>query len=207
MFPIPSTDPSVPCEVVAAGQLLRQRRQQSASVLHLDSGRVVFGVREEGQLRHQLGAVEGPFWLDAASALLGQPCPVDMVADSRVQLRRVPLAAFQQEVALLPDTVRRLVRDMAAGYLQQTELAVSRLAQDAESRCAQWLLRHAEPGDGGALRVTLSQRKRLIAAQLGIAPETFSRVLRHLREHGLIAGTGNVLVLPQPGELRMVAGG
>ncbi|SFD34606.1 cAMP-binding domain of CRP or a regulatory subunit of cAMP-dependent protein kinases [Paracidovorax konjaci] len=204
---MPSTDSSAPCEVVAAGQLLRQRRQQPASVLYLDSGRVVFGVREDGQLRHQLGVVEGPFWLDAASALLGQPCPVDMVADSRVQLRRMPLMAFRDEVALLPASAQRLVRDMASGYLQQTELAVSRLAQDAEARCAQWLLRHAEQDGTGALRVMLSQRKRLIAAQLGIAPETLSRVLRHLREHGLIAGTGNVLTLPQPAELRLVAGG
>lgn len=204
---MPSTDSSAPCEVVAAGQLLRQRRQQPASVLYLDSGRVVFGVREDGQLRHQLGVVEGPFWLDAASALLGQPCPVDMVADSRVQLRRMPLTAFRDEVALLPAPAQRLVRDMASGYLQQTELAVSRLAQDAEARCAQWLLRHAEQDGTGALRVMLSQRKRLIAAQLGIAPETLSRVLRHLREHGLISGTGNVLTLPQPAELRLVAGG
>ncbi|WCM92292.1 Crp/Fnr family transcriptional regulator [Acidovorax sp. NCPPB 2350] len=207
MFPIPSSDPSTPCEVAAAGQVLRQRHEQSASVLYLDSGRVVFGVREEGQLRHQLGVAEGPFWLDAASALLGQPCPVDMVADSRVQLRRVPLAAFLRGVSALPSPALGLVRDMASGYLQQTELAVSRLAQDAEARCAQWLLRHAEQDGAGALRVTLSQRKRLIAAQLGIAPETLSRVLRHLREHGLIAGTGNVLTLPQPVELRMVAGG
>ena len=49
--------------------------------------------------------------------------------------------------------------------------------------------------------------KRLIAAQLGIAPETFSRVLRSLREHGLIAGTGNVLRLPQPGVLQNMVGG
>ena len=38
-------------------------------------------------------------------------------------------------------------------------------------------------------------------------PETFSRVLRSLREHGLILGTGNVLKLPQPGALEMVASG
>ncbi|MPN49048.1 hypothetical protein SDC9_196661 [bioreactor metagenome] len=108
--------------------------------------------------------------------------------------------------AVLPDSVQSLLRDMAAGYCQQTELAVSRLAQDAEARCAQWLLRHAQHDGNGSLRVTLHQRKRLIAAQLGIAPETFSRVLRHLREHGLIAGTGNVLALPQPRALQMVAG-
>ena len=100
-----------------------------------------------------------------------------------------------------------LLRDMASGYRQQTELAISRLAQDAEARCAQWLLHHAQQDGSGALSVTLQQRKRLIAAQLGIAPETFSRVLRSLREHGLIAGTGNVLRLPQPGVLQNMVGG
>ncbi|WP_020227015.1 Crp/Fnr family transcriptional regulator [Acidovorax sp. MR-S7] len=206
MFPIPSSDQSAQIEVAAAGEVLRERHQQPMSVLHLDSGRVLLGVREEGVMRHQLGVVEGPFWLDAATALLDQPCALDMVADTRVQLRRMPLDEFKHTFDGLPKAAQRLLRDMATGYCQQTELAVSRLAQDAEARCAQWLLRHAHSCEDGGLRVTLHQRKRLIAAQLGIAPETLSRVLRHLREHGLIAGTGNVLSLPQPRALQMVAG-
>jgi CRP-like cAMP-binding protein len=206
MFLIPSFDPLAQAEVVSAGQLLRQRGSRADSVLYLDSGCVVLGVRDEGQMRHQLGVVEGPAWLDAAFALTGRPCGVDMVTDSRVRLRRISLQAFQRSLDGLPDTVATLVRDMAYGYCQQTETAVSRLAQDAETRCAQWLLRHAQHADNGTMRVTLNQRKRTIAAQLGIAPETFSRVLRHLREHGLIAGTGNVLNLPQPSALQSVAG-
>ena len=206
MFLIPSFDPLAQAEVVSAGQLLRQRGSRADSVLYLDSGCVVLGVRDEGQMRHQLGVVEGPAWLDAAFALTGRPCGVDMVTDSRVRLRRISLQAFQRSLDGLPDTVATLVRDMAHGYCQQTETAVSRLAQDAETRCAQWLLRHAQHADNGTMRVTLNQRKRTIAAQLGIAPETFSRVLRHLREHGLIAGTGNVLNLPQPSALPSVAG-
>lgn len=206
MYHIPSFDPLAQAEVVASGQLLRQRGSRADSVLYLDSGCVVLGVREEGQMRHQLGVVEGPAWLDAAFALTGRACGVDMVTDSRVRLRRISLPSFLSSVDALPDTVATLVRDMAHGYCQQTETAVSRLAQDAETRCAQWLLRHATHDDSGALRVTLNQRKRTIAAQLGIAPETFSRVLRHLREHGLIAGTGNVLNLPEPSALQTVAG-
>jgi len=206
MFHIPSFDPLAQAEVVSAGQLLRQRGSRPDSVLYLDSGCVVLGVLEDGQMRHQLGVVEGPAWLDAAFALTGCSCGVDMVTDSRVRLRRISLGAFQHSLQSLPDTVATLVRDMAQGYCQQTETAVSRLAQDAEARCAQWLLRHAQHADNGTMCVTLNQRKRTIAAQLGIAPETFSRVLRHLREHGLIAGTGNVLNLPQPSALQSVAG-
>ncbi len=206
MFPLPCSDPSIPVEVAAAGKVLRERHQHSASVLYLDSGRVLLGVCEDGVMRHQLGVVEGPFWLDAATALLERPSAVDMVADTRVQLRRLPLEEFRRSFDALPEPAQILLRDMAAGYCQQTEVAVSRLAQDAEARCAQWLLRHAQGEGDGALHVVLKQRKRSIAAQLGIAPETLSRVLRQLREHGLIAGTGNVLTLPQPGALRAVAG-
>ena len=130
-----------------------------------------------------------------------------MVAETRVQLRSQPLEVFLREVQAMAPAMQGLLRDMASGYRQQTELAISRLAQDAEARCAQWLLHHAQQDGSGALSVTLQQRKRLIAAQLGIAPETFSRVLRSLREHGLIAGTGNVLRLPQPGVLQNMVGG
>ena len=193
-------------ELATAGQVLRERQQRPLSVLHLDSGRVLLGVREQGVLRHQMGVLEGPFWLDAATALLDQPCGLDMVADSDVQLHRVPVEEFARHVAALPEEAQQVLRDMARAYCQQTELAVSRLAQDAEARCAQWLLNHAQSTEDGALRVTLKQRKRSIAAQLGIAPETFSRVLRQLREHGLVVGTGSVLNLPKPRALQSVAG-
>lgn len=209
MLNIPSLESFAQPETFPAGKLLRQRSRHLDSVLYLDSGRVVLGVRDDeqlGQMRHQLGLIEGPAWLDAAFALTSTPCHVDMLADSRVQLRRLTLDAFHQDMGNLSSSVLTLVKDMAQGYCQQTEIAVSRLAQDAEARCAQWLLSHAQHAEGGTMRVTLHQRKRTIAAQLGIAPETFSRILRHLREHGLIAGTGNVLNLLQPGALRSVAG-
>ena len=130
--------------------------------------------------------------------MLGLPVPVDMVADTRVLVRRLPIEGFRRDLARMPEGARGLLLDMALGYRQQSELAVSRLAQDAEARFAKWLLSHATADHSGAMQVTLHQRKRLIAAQLGIAPETFSRVLRHLREAGLVDGTGNVLSLPQP---------
>ena len=45
-----------------------------------------------------------------------------------------------------------------------------------------------------------------IAAQLGIAPETLSRVLRQLRERSLISGSGRVLNLVDLNGLRALAG-
>ena len=54
--------------------------------------------------------------------------------------------------------------------------------------------------------VQLQQHKWLIAAQLGIAPETLSRVFRHLRERSLISGLGRTVNLIDPSGLRSLAG-
>lgn len=193
-------------ESFAPGSWLRQRRQPIDSVLYLESGSVMLGVAQDSSMRHQLGQVEGPTWLDASFALQERPSCLDMQAQTAGRIYIIPLARFQAAVAELPVAAQQLLKDLAKAYCEQTELAVSRLAQDAEARCAQWLLHHATPhADGAGMRVTLNARKRLIAAQLGIAPETFSRVLRQLRDHGLIAGRGNVIELPKPGALKVLA--
>ena len=193
---------------LAAGSVLLSRGSAVDRVVHVVHGRVVLGVMAEGLMAHQMGVVEGPFWLEAASALLGLPHVVDALAETDVQLRFVPVPEFLAQVKTLPKTSQNLLRDMAQSQRQQTELGVSRLAKDADARCAEWLLRHAKPDELlGGLAVKLTERKRTIAAQLGMAPETFSRVLRHLRDRQLIIGGGRILGLPNPQALQELAGG
>ena len=193
---------------LAAGTVLLHRGDAVDRMVHIVKGRVVLGVLQNGEMEHQLGEVEGPFWLEAASGLLGLNHAVDAVAQTPVQLHYVPVPEFLAQMQALPEDSQTLLMDMAKSQRQQTELAVSRLAKDADARCAEWLLRHAEPDAlVGGLAVTLHERKRTIAAQLGIAPEPFSRVLRHLRDRQLISGAGRVLGLPNPQALRELAGG
>lgn len=206
MLSLQFMDPQAERRRVAAGTVLLKRGSTPGAVLHVESGRVALGLLEGEALAHQLGEVQGPFWLEATAAVLGLPIAVDAVAETEVVLRRIPQARFRQSLAALPAAARHVLHDVALAHRHQTELAVSRLAKDAEARCAEWLLRHAKPGDKGALAVPLEQRKRLIAAQLGIAPETLSRVLRQLRERSLISGTGRLLQVTDPGGLRALAG-
>ena len=191
---------------VAPGSVLLKRGITSDSVLHVESGRVAMGVMGVDGLTHQLGEVEGPFWLDATDAVLAKPSVVDAVAESEVRLRRTPVSKFRESLSDLPPLAQMVLHDVAQAHRQQTELAVSRLAKDAESRCAEWLLQHAQASDVGVQAVLLRQTKGTLAAQLGIAPETLSRVLRHLRERSLISGTGRVLKLLDPRGLRRLAG-
>lgn len=189
-----------------AGTVLIRRGQTADGVWHLQEGRVRLGLMEGDSMAHQLGKQQGPVWLEAASALLNEPHLIDVVADTDVRADNIALADFQSHYKDWPAASRELMHDLARSQRQQVELAVSRLAKDADARCAEWLLRHAEPS-GQGLGVVLRERKRLIAAQLGMAPETFSRVLRHLRERDLISGAGSVLGLPNPQALRELAGG
>jgi CRP-like cAMP-binding protein len=190
-----------------AGTVLMHRGDAVDRVVHVVQGKVVLGVMTDGDMTHQLGSVEGPCWLEAASGLLGLPHAVDAVAETDVRVQYVNVPDFAAQVQSMPEASQNLLMDMARSQRQQTELGVSRLAKDADARCAEWLLRHAEPDTlVGGLAVTLRERKRTIAAQLGIAPETFSRVLRHLRERQLISGGGRVLGLPNPQALRELAG-
>ena len=198
------SDPAAP---VVAGTVVLRRGEAVERIVHVIQGRVVLGVLLDGQMAHQLDVVEGPFWLEAASGLLHLPHVVDAVAETEVHVQYVSVGDFVAEVQGWPVASQNLLMDMARSQRQQTAMAVSRMAKDADARCAEWLLRHAEPVDlTGGLAVKLTERKRSIAAQLGIAPETFSRVLRHLRERQLISGGGRVLGLPNPQALRDLAG-
>lgn len=207
MLEVLPTSNAQPALELAPGAVLLRRGECSEQVLHLERGRVMLGLLDQRGLQHQLGVVEGPFWLEASSGLLGLPYAVDAVAETGVRLQRVPLADFRQHLERLPEPSRSLLADLARAQRQQTEMAISRLAKDADARCAQWLIQHAEC-DPATQRwqVKLHERKRSIAAHLGIAPETFSRILRQLRERELISGRGRVLQLTDLDALRALAG-
>jgi CRP-like cAMP-binding protein len=209
--PLASLLASYPLETRPQGARLLSRGQPSAQVLHLASGRVVLGIvgrpGTHGELlEHQLGAQLEPGWLDATAAVLDLPAAMDAVAETAVQLRAVPLQAFRAALMDARAPLGSVLLDVAHAHRRQTELAVSRLSKDAEARCAEWLLRNAQNSEQGGCSVQLLQRKRLIAAQLGIAPETLSRVLRNLRERSLISGSGRTVNLVDPPGLRSLAG-
>ena len=206
MLDIQSVSPDAERQTVPRGQTLLRRNHAEPWVCFLESGRVVLGVMLGNAIEHQLGVLEGPCWLEASSAVLDLLPAVDAVADTDVVLRRVPVAEFRRTLTDLSRPARAVLDDVARAHRQQTELAVSRLAKDAEARCAEWLLQHAEPVAQGGMTVQLQERKRSIAAQLGIAPETLSRVLRHLRERSLISGSGRSLNLLDLTGLRVLAG-
>ena len=206
MFSPPIISSPVERQIASRGESLLRRGDAMPCVCYVESGRVALGVMDGDAMEHQLGVVVGPCWLEATSAVLNLPNALDAVTETEVCFHRVPLAEFLSSLLDMPKSAQVVLHDVAMAHRQQTELAVSRMAKDAEARCAEWLLRNAQPEDKGVITVQLQQRKRSIAAQLNIAPETLSRVLRHLRERSLISGSGRTLNLVNPTGLRSLAG-
>lgn len=194
--------------IAERGTVLMDSHADTTHAVYVEAGRVVLGRLQQGHMAHNMGVVEGPLWLNAGCAVLGERPIADAVADTRVRLVCVPLPAFQSCMQTLPSAARAVLQDMARVHRLQIHMGISRAAKAAEARCAEWLLANARADEktSGALAVQLSQRKRLIAAQLGVTPETFSRVLRQLRERNLVSGTGRLLRLPDPDGLRKCAG-
>ncbi len=190
-----------------AGTVLIHRGQMADGVWHLQQGHIRLGLMDDSTMVHQLGQQQGPLWIEAASVVLDEPYLFDVIADTDLQVEKISLKDFQSRCKTWPAASRELMRDLARSQRLQVELAVSRLAKDADARCAEWLLRHAQQDPATQrLQVYLSERKRIIATQLGIAPETFSRILRQLRESELISGRGRILQLTNPEALRSLAG-
>ena len=110
---------NAPTQQYTPGAVLLRRGECADQLLHLESGRVVLGLLDQGGLHHQLGVVEGPFWLEAASGLLGLAHAVDAVAETAVQLQFVAVDDFVAEVRALPAASQNLLMDLAKAQRQQ----------------------------------------------------------------------------------------
>jgi CRP/FNR family transcriptional regulator len=131
---------------------------------------------------------------------IGYPADARAEADGEVLL--VPRDAFlrhQQENG-------RLAWLMLASMSQHLRNLVSALEnlrlKDAETRFLHWLLSKTPMGDDPAARVELGMSKGLLASELGIRQETFSRILAKFRDAGLLEVDGQSLILTDLPALR-----
>ncbi len=79
----------------------------------------------DGQMAHQLGLAECPFWLEAASGLVVLPHAVDAVAKTEVHVHSVRVPEVVARVKAVPEDTQNLLKDMAHSQRRQTEMAVS----------------------------------------------------------------------------------
>lgn len=197
----------VTTRALPAGSLLLSRQEPARELLVLAQGDAALGSVQDGGPFQPERSLQGPAWLDAASAWLGGVPAQDALALSDVQLLALPQAALAPLLARHPALAHELLLVLARQVHQLTAVAHDLMHKDAETRFSAWLLQRcaADPATPGRALVTLHERKRDIAAQLGITPETLSRLLRQLSRKGLIAVKGYTVTVQDLAGLRAVA--
>lgn len=144
-----------------------------------DGGQTVIGVFTRGQ----------PFALTAALRLGSYPANAEVVEHSR--LLAMPADVFAERAranAALAMNINAAMGDLMQSFVAQVERLITRSAKE---RVIEFLASQCKAKEG-AVRLHLPHDKALIAARLGMEPETFSRCLAKLRSLG-VESEGSVI--------------
>ncbi len=137
-----------------------------------DGAQTVVGAFTRGQ----------PFALAAAIRFGVYPVNAEIVEHSR--LLAIPAANFvrrARENAVLAMNINATMGDLMQSFVAQIERLTT---LSATERVAEFLVSHCS-AENGPVTLHLPHDKALIAARLGMEPETFSRCLAKLRAYGV----------------------
>lgn len=176
-----------------AGELAVRRGDAAVAMLALCEGKVA------GR-----APLTGPLWLDLHTAWLEGRYEEDVsVVSASALVMTWPMSMAAMWLRSQPLVLEALVRATAA-QLRDAQDAIRGLTmKDATGRVAAWLLAQA----GVAEELQFTERKRDVAAQLSISPETLSRTLRQLADRGVLAVQGYRIGLLDRVELLALARG
>jgi CRP-like cAMP-binding protein len=186
---------------LGSGEIAFTRHQPAKHLVAVLKGSVGLGLARDDEPFHLERTVHGPHWLDPASAWLGGRYAQDARAVSEAWLIDLPLNRMRELMAAQPAMVERMLKGVAQEVHSLTGMTHDLMHKDAEHRLAIWLLQHCQPEDKACreLSISLKERKRDIAAQLAITPETLSRMMRQLNRKGVIEVQGySIKVLDLP---------
>ena len=103
------------------------------------------------------------------------------------------------------DTCRAVMAQMTRRiYAHWDEIEALSLS-DSQQRVAHYLLSLVPQDQAGPVSVRLPARKNVIAAQLGLMPETLSRMLRAFSERGLLEVHATAITISDLKGLRAAA--
>lgn len=196
---------------VSQGEQVLSRADVAQSLMLVVRGDVALGVAQADVPFLPERTVHGPDGLDISSAWLGVPHGLDAVALTPARVLSVPLPAVLQVLQRHPELAARLLTSLARQVHTLSAAAHDLMHKDAEARVAAWMCQRLTPispsAQGPRAMVELKERKRDIAAQLGITPETLSRLLRQLSRKGLIEVSGYRVTVLEVAALQALAAG
>ena len=193
---------------LAPGDTVFYRSEPAGSLVALASGDAALGGPDaHGQFRTERH-LQGPAWLDASAAWLGDVHAHEARVLAPAVVIRLDCLALTQEIEAHPALALLLLRALAREAQTLARSTLSLMHQDAPERWAAWLLARCQPVPEDEQRgvVQLPLRKRDIASQLAITPETLSRLMRSFSAQGVIAVAGYTVHVMDRTALARLAG-
>jgi len=192
---------------LTAGTALWAQQSVDDQVTILVSGTVALGRQSDGGNYRTERQVQGPAWPDLASALLGEGHPMDACVVEDSVVIELPRDALQGVLDRHPTLAVRLMALLAQEVHALSARTQELMHKDASARLAAWLAErcHAAGEEGDRTVVELPMRKRDIASQLAMTPETLSRLMRTLSRKGVIAVEGYVVEILDRDALQRLA--
>lgn len=175
------------------GEMIYLQGERPSGLLHVLTGQIKVSVTsEEGDEKVIEIYSEGNSF--GLAELFGQvPCCSFAQAVAPTALLIVGKHAIASAINRIPGLAGRLLSELADRMSALQQDIATYCFHSANRRTLDFLIQQAEPGD--IPTVELSIRKQLIAARLGLTPESFSRSLRELANAGLITVTGRRVTL------------
>jgi CRP-like cAMP-binding protein len=192
---------------VLAGQSVLSRCHTANALVALRRGEVALGFRTgDGTFRTER-IVRGPAWLDLSSAWLSEPHAMDAQALGPASVVELPRDALGARLARMPGLAQRLIQGLSREVQALAVNTHELMHKDAPARLAQWLYQRCEPlaDAAGQAMVRLHERKRDVASQLAITPETLSRLMRSFTRQGVIEVSGYRVRVIDPAALNRLA--
>ena len=194
--------------VVPANQFVFRRSDAALGAVALLQGDVALGIAlADGQFRPER-LVHAPAWLDLGSAWIESTHALDARAVSPATVAEVPLDVLQSLLERRSSLVRPLIAALAREVRDLTLNTHELMHKHAPARLAAWLRQRCATSaqDAGPVVVQLHERKRDIASQLAITPETLSRLMRSFMQQGVIDVSGYTVRVLDRAALDRLAG-
>jgi len=196
-------------ELPGGGCVFRQG-EEAKSCFYLERGEVLLRKLSRSGAEVEIGRLAEGDWFGEAVLFASGLYPADAFAS-----RDSTLMEFRRE-AIVPardPSVATYFLSLLAGKCLSLNRRIEVLTiMDSRERLARFILSLCPgrlsgcEGGGKDCSVPLPRRKREIALELGMAPETLSRCLRQFEEEGLIRVRGMAVEIPSCPALMDVAG-
>jgi CRP/FNR family transcriptional regulator len=187
-------------QLYPVGTVLVRQGCEPSDIFLIDEGLTKL-VRIDGNGREQILGLRGPGWiLGAAFVLVGRSHPASVVAVTACSLRRLSREAFLEMMAEQPGLswhVHKMhSREVLSQFHHMADLGVKTARQRLE-RVLRRLVAVTSPDHNGKEVRLLSPLKRWeLASLIAVTPEHLSRLLRQLRNDGIIRVQKGWIVIP-----------